>query len=115
MAKTLDREANEILDEIRSILALSETELADLFGVRRPSLTGWREEGIPATRLATAEQLLDLARVLARELMPTRIAQIVRTPDDWLGGRTILQTVQRDGTAPVYGYLRRLFAYAEAG
>ena len=113
MKQALDREANQVLDEIKGVFALSETELADLFGVRRPSLSGWREEGIPPARQATAEQLLDLARVLAREVIASRIPQIVRTPDAWLDNRTILQTIQRDGTAPVYGYLHRLFAYAE--
>jgi len=111
MSRTIDQVAAAALDEVRGVFGLTETELADLFGVRRPSLTAWREDGIPQTRQATAERLLALARVFAREVIPSRIPQIVRTPDAWLEDRTILETIKRDGVAPVYGYLHRLFAY----
>ena len=108
---TLDQTACSLLDEVAETFGLSETELADLFGVRRPSLAGWREHGLPQGRRATAERLQDLARVFRRELIASRIPEIVRTPDEWLDGRTILETIRRDGAEPVYGYLRRLFSY----
>jgi len=111
MALTLNRDACAMLDEIEATLGINETELADLFGIRRPSVTGWREAGIPQTRAASVERLLDLARVLAAEIKPSRIPQIVRTKDEWLGDRTILETIARDGIEPIYGYLHRLFSY----
>lgn len=111
MPATLDRRACEALDEIAKTLELSETELADLFNVRRPSLSGWREHGIPATRRASVERLLDLSRVLKREIIATRVAQIVRTADQWLDNKTILQVIRHDGAEPVYAYLHRLFSY----
>lgn len=113
MAQVVDREAAPLLDEIREVFGLSEAQLADLFRVRRPSLTAWRSVGIPQTRRATAERLQGLARVFDRELTPSRIPEIVRTPDEWLGGRTILDVLVAEGPDPVYGYLGRLFAYAE--
>ena len=103
--------SGELLDEIRATFALSESELADLFGVRRPSLVAWRTTGIPPARRATAERLQDLARVFHHHLLPTRIPGVVRTPDAWLGGRTILDVLKTEGPAPVYSYLGRLFAY----
>lgn len=109
--KTFNRQACEDLDAIRRVFDLSEAELGDLFGVQRTSVIGWREHGIPPARRASVERTLDLARVLERELIPTRIAEIVRTPDEWLEGRTILQTIRTHGAETVYGYLRRLFAY----
>ncbi|MEO9170643.1 MAG: hypothetical protein ABI282_05550 [Candidatus Baltobacteraceae bacterium] len=109
---TLNREACALLDPIADIFGVSETELADMFGVRRPSLSGWRESGIPQARRASVERLLDLARVFEREIIPTRIPEIVRTPDDWLEGRTILEIIRRDGPERIYAYLHRLFAYA---
>jgi hypothetical protein len=109
---TLDKTACRLLDEIVATFGLSETELADLFGVRRPSLAGWREHGLPQARRATAERLHDLAMVFRRELIASRIAEIVRTKDDWLGGRTILETIKIDGPEHVYGYLHRLFSYS---
>lgn len=103
---------DEALSEIRAILGLSEHELADLFGVRRESVIGWRRSGIPETRRASVGRLLDLARVLYRDLKPDRIPEIVRTPDDWLVHGTMLETIRRDGPDAVYTYLRRLFSYA---
>jgi hypothetical protein len=109
---TLNRKACTLLDDIAATFGLSETELADLFGVRRPSLAGWREHGIPQARQATAERMHDLARVFRREIIESRIPEIVRTRDEWLQGHTILETIRRDGPEAIYGYLRRLFAYA---
>lgn len=110
--KTLSRDG-KILDRIRKVFAVSENDVATLLGVQRQSITGWREHGIPPARRASVERLDDLARVLNEELIPSRIPEAVRTPDEWLGGRTILETVTIDGPEAVYGYLTRLFAYGE--
>jgi hypothetical protein len=111
MPGVMDREATRVLNEIKQIYGLSESELADLFKVRRPSLAAWRETGIPKTRLASAERQLDLARIFAREVIRSRVPEIVRTRDDWLDGRSILEVLASDGPDPVYGYLHRLFRY----
>jgi hypothetical protein len=49
--------------------------------------------------------------VLKREVRLSRIPEIVRTPDAWLGGRSILDVIRAEGVDPVYGYLARLFNY----
>ena len=72
----------------------------------------WRRHGIPLSRLASVERVADLARLLHNEIIPTRIPQIARTTDEWLGNRTMLQVIADDGPEPIYSYLRRLFAYA---
>jgi transcriptional regulator with XRE-family HTH domain len=110
MTRTLSPDARA-LDEISRILGLSQSELADLFHVRQPSLAQWRSSGIPAARRASVERLFKFARLLNRELIASRIPEIVRTPDDWLDGRTILETIRQGGVEPMYGYLNRLFAY----
>ncbi len=107
---TTERDA-EALDQIREVMGLSEAELGDLFGVRRESIIGWRRNGIPDARRAKVASLLDLARILFRDIKPDRIPEIVRKQDDWLEHGTILETVKREGVAPIYSYLRRLFAY----
>ena len=109
---TLDAEATRLLDEIRRVFDVSEAQLADLFKVQRTSVIGWREHGIPRTRRASVERLYDLAGVLEREVIPSRIPEIVRTADAWLGGRTMLETIREEGAEVVYAYLHRLFAYA---
>jgi transcriptional regulator with XRE-family HTH domain len=104
------------IDEIaqtQAILGLTQSELADLFGVRQPSLASWRTGGIPATRRATVERLYELALVLKTELTPSRIPQIIRTRDAWLGDRSVLDVIRDEGVGPIYGYLARLFNYAE--
>lgn len=103
---------DDALSEIRSVLGLSEHELAALFGIRRESLIGWRKTGIPVARRASVGRLLDLTRVLYRDLKPERIPEIVRTHDDWLAHGTMLETIAREGPDAVYAYLRRLFSYA---
>ena len=109
---TLSRRASQQLDRIRDVFALSEHELAALFGVQRQSVTEWREKGIPRARAASVERLVDLANVFAREVIETRIPEIVRTEDEWLPRKTILETIKSDGPEPIYRYLRRLFAYS---
>lgn len=87
------REGSEMIDEIKATLGLNEAELADL------------------RCHASAERLLDLVRTLGREIKASRIPEITRTKDEWLGGRTILETIACDGVEPVYDYLRCLFSY----
>jgi predicted transcriptional regulator len=107
---TLVKDA-KTLDRVREIFDLSEHELADLFGVQRQSMSAWREHGVPATRRATLERLNDLVRVFAREIIRSRIPEIVRTKDAWLNDRTILETIRTDGPEAIYSYLSRLFSY----
>lgn len=111
VVKILDREASETLTQIRDTFGLSEAELAELFNVQRTSVIGWREHGIPQSRQASVERVHDLALVLQREVIPSRIPEIVRTHDAWLDDRTILQTIRNEGAEAVYAYLHRLFAY----
>lgn len=108
---TLHKQTSEQLDRIREVFDLSEHELASLFNLQRQSVSEWREKGVPASRRASLERLVDLANVFAREVIASRIAQIVRTPDDWLGGETILDTIKRAGPEAVYAYLHRLFTF----
>jgi predicted transcriptional regulator len=109
---TLNRHACEQLDRIRDVFGVSEHELAALFRVQRQSVTEWRENGVPRARVASVERLVDLANVFAREIIETRIPEIVRTEDDWLPRKTVLETIKSDGPEPIYGYLRHLFAYS---
>ena len=60
---------------------------------------------------ASVERLVDLARLFRGRLIASRIPEIVRTPDAWLGNRTILETLRTDGVDPIYSYLGRLFNY----
>jgi len=102
------------LQEVRETFGLTRSELADLFNRRAQSLSEWEIRGIPQDQRASVERLVDLARLFRRRVIATRIPQIVRTPDEWLGGRTMLQTLRADGVDPIYSYLARLFNYSGA-
>ena len=102
------------LEEIREVFGLSRAELADLLGRRAQSVLEWETRGIPRDKRATVERLLDLAHVFSERLIASRIPEIVRTPDAWLGGRTILEVMRTEGVDPIYTYLGRLFTYGGA-
>jgi len=102
------------LDEIRETFGLSKSELGDLLGRRAQSIAEWQTRGVPQEQVASVERLRDLARLFRRKIIASRIPQVVRTPDAWLGERTILQVLKSDGIDSIYGYLGRLFSYASA-
>ena len=107
-----ERGGERLLDEIRSTFALSESELGDLLGVRRQSISEWRLYGVPVQRMATVEHVAALAKILRKELIPSHIPEIVRRKDAWLDDKSILQTIAHVGVDRVYGYLHRLFSYS---
>ena len=97
------------LQEIREVFGLTRSEIADLLGRRAQSLIEWETRGVPREKRASVERLLDLARLFRRRVIASRIPEIIRTPDSWLGNRTILETLRVDGVDPTYAYLGRLF------
>ena len=99
------------LAEIRDTFGLSKNDLADLLQRRASSITEWEHRGIPRDRQASVDRLVDLAHVFRERVIASRIPQIVRTPDAWLGGRTMLQALASEGVDPIYAYLARLFRY----
>jgi transcriptional regulator with XRE-family HTH domain len=99
------------LHEIRSTFGLTKNELADLLQRRASSVSEWEHRGVPLERRASVDRLVDLARIFRARVIASRIPEIVRTPDDWLGGRTMLQTLSQEGVDPIYTYLARLFNY----
>ena len=100
------------LDEIREVFGLTRSEMADLLGRRAQSISEWEMRGIPREKRASVERLLDLAQLFRKRVKPSRIPEIVRTPDAWLGDKTILETLRTDGVDPIYAYLGRLFSYS---
>ena len=100
------------LEEIREIFGLTRSEVADLLGRRAQSIIEWETRGIPREKRASVERLLDLAQIFQSRVIASRIPEIVRTPDAWLGNQTILETLRTDGVDPIYTYLGRLFNYS---
>ena len=104
----------DALDEIRRRFALSEDELAALFAVSRPAVAKWRQRGVPVDRAADVDRVRELAGYFGRRFIAARIPQIVRTPGEGLGGKTVLSVIAKGGVDQVYAYLERLFSYTPA-
>ncbi len=100
------------LEEVREVFGLTKSEVADLLGRRAQSIAEWETRGVPREKRASVERLLDLAQLFRRRVIASRIPEIVRTPDSWLGNRTILETLRAEGVDPIYAYLGRLFNYS---
>jgi bifunctional DNA-binding transcriptional regulator/antitoxin component of YhaV-PrlF toxin-antitoxin module len=101
----------DLIAEIQEIFGLSQAEIAVLFGVSQSTIESWRASGIPKSRLAGVQRVHDLAQLIYKELKPSRIPEIIRTKDAWLGNRTAIEVIQAEGVASIYGYLARLFEY----
>src|SRR4051812_4588320 len=83
----------DTLDHIASVLGLSDTELAGLFGVRRLALDQWRAGRVPPKpqeKLATLSEITDL---LSAKLKSDAIPGVVRQRAPAYGGRSILVAV----------------------
>jgi DNA-binding XRE family transcriptional regulator len=100
------------LEQIREVFGLTRSEIADILGRRAQSIIEWETRGIPRDKQASVERLLDLAHIFRKRVIASRIPEIVRTSDSWLGNRTILETLRTDGVDPIYAYLGRLFNYS---
>jgi uncharacterized protein (DUF2384 family) len=108
-------DSTSALEEIQQVMGLSSADAAGLFGVTRQAVDQWRQNGVPADRVADVQRIRDVARALYEELIPERIPQVVRNPARGLGGRSILAVLGGPGgTETVRGYLARLYAFDSA-
>jgi hypothetical protein len=113
LGRTPETQAILHLEETQAILGITQRELASLFGIEEDVLDEWIAHGAPASQYEDIERLHGLALLLDREILRAHIPKILRTPDAWLGNRTMLQVISIDGVAPIHEYLARLFAFRE--
>ena len=78
------------------MFGLTRAEMADLLGRRAQSIIEWETRGVLRDKRASVERLLELGQLFRRRVIASRIPEIVRTPDAWLGNRTILETLLVD-------------------
>ena len=102
------------LDRVASVLGVSRTELARLFGVRRQAIEQWEARGIPGERqekLATLDAIVDL---LTAKLKADRIPAVVRRPARAYGDQSILEAITAGRKVLVLGELGSAFDWAAA-
>jgi DNA-binding XRE family transcriptional regulator len=102
------------LERIASVLELSRTELAQLFGVRRQAIEQWEARGVPGERQVKLATLGAIVDVLAAKLKPERIPGVVRRPAAAYGERAILDAIAADDETLVLDQLRDAFDWAAA-
>jgi hypothetical protein len=101
-----------LLDEIATTFALSETELAGLFGVRRQAIGQWRRRGLPSARQEKAAAVASIADLLRHQLKRERIPGIARRPARAYRGRTMLEMIEGDRHLELLMEVRHSFDWA---
>ena len=109
--KVAQHENRQTMDQIADTFGISQAELASILHIRRQALAQWSDRGVPHSRSADIDRLLELSERFRRAFKPSRIPQIVRTPGKGLGGRTVLDVLKTEGPQPVSDYLYRLLSF----
>ncbi|MGH9892913.1 MAG: hypothetical protein ACREA0_13175 [bacterium] len=81
------------LEKVADSFALSDTELARLFGVSRQRIAQWKVEGVPAGHQGKLNAMARLAEILRHNLLPDRIPGIVRESAPALDARSMLDLI----------------------
>ena len=88
------------LIRVREMFALSNIELAGLFGVTRQAADQWMQTGeVPAARLQKLANLVAVGELLHRKLRPGQVPLVVRRQVDAYGGLNLLEMVRADRDA----------------
>jgi hypothetical protein len=103
------------LRRIMRVFALSTTETAGLFGVRRQAVAQWLEGRVPAARASKVTVVARTADLLDRMLVADRIPGIVRTPAAAYGGRTMIEMIAQDRHRELLAIVQASFDWAATG
>jgi DNA-binding XRE family transcriptional regulator len=102
------------LEHIASVLGLTRTELAGLFGVRRQALDQWEARGVPAERQAKLATVGAIADLLAAKVKRDRVPGVARRNAPAYGNRTMLEAIAAGDEDQVLSELRDAFDWAVA-
>jgi len=101
-----------LLDDVQATFGLTDTELAELFGVRRQAVGQWRERGLPSARQEKAAAIASIGDLLAHRLKRERIPGIARRTASAYGGLTMLEMIERDRHLELLMEVRHSFDWA---
>jgi hypothetical protein len=100
------------LERLMAGWALTVTDVARMFGVRRQAVQQWLDEGVPGARQPKLHTILEIADLLERNLLPERIPGIVRSPSEAYGGRSMLELIANGRQDELLDSVRRSFDWA---
>src|ERR1700681_270456 len=88
------------LFRVKDLFGLSNSEVANLFGVKRQAVDQWEQSGeVPTARREKLANLLSVGELLERKLSPGRLPLVARRSAEAYGGITMLEMMafDRDG------------------
>jgi transcriptional regulator with XRE-family HTH domain len=101
------------LFKVKDLFGLTNSEVADLFGVKRQAVDQWEQSGeVPTARREKLANLLSVGELLERKLSPGRLPLIARRSADVYGGITMLDMVASDRDAELRELTERAFDWS---
>jgi transcriptional regulator with XRE-family HTH domain len=101
------------LTRVKDLLGLTNSDVADLFGVKRQAVDQWEESGeVPTARREKLANLLTVGDLLERKLSPGRLQLVARRRADAYGGITMLDMVAADRDAELRELTERAFDWS---
>jgi transcriptional regulator with XRE-family HTH domain len=98
---------------VKDLLGLTNSEVADLFGVSRQAVDQWELSGeVPTARREKLANLLSVGELLDRKLSPGRLPLVARRSADAYGGLTMLEMVASDRHSELREITERAFDWS---
>ncbi|NOY56817.1 MAG: hypothetical protein GXP34_12660 [Actinobacteria bacterium] len=99
----------EPLERFIELWDLSRSAAARIFGVSRQAFAKWLTSGPPASRAVSIADLAAATDLLDRYVKRERIPAVVRRQAPALGGRSLLELAETEGTREVLEAVRAMF------
>ena len=113
LERAFRRRGTRKLVAIQGHLGVNARELGQIFGgVTRQAVEQWMQRGVPVERYADVDRVAELAEQLAATFERERLPSIVRAKLPALDGRTILESIERDGPVRAFALLERLHSWS---
>ena len=113
--ESLDRQrAGRSFARTLAVWALSQAEVARLFGVSRQAVGKWLRHGVPPERAGAISDLAAATDLLVRHLKSDRIPAVVRRPIPSLDGVSLMDLLARGDTPALLAVCRDMFRFERA-
>ena len=113
--ESLDRQrAGRSFARTLAVWALSQAEVARLFGVSRQAVGKWLRHGVPPERAGAISDLAAATDLLVRHLKSDRIPAVVRRPIPSRDGISLMDLLARGDTPTLLAVCRDMFRFDRA-
>ena len=113
--ESLDRQrAGRSFARTITVWALSQAEVARLFGVSRQAVGKWLRHGVPPERAGAISDLAAATDLLVHHLKSDRIPAVVRRPIPSLDGASLVDLLARGDTPALLAVCRDMFRFDRA-